>query len=92
MSDVTYFLVVYDSDSRSLVEMPEYNAAEVEAALEAYFQKEQEYKDRPYIEVVLLGSRSLEDVKVTHARYFGEIPDDGGLEQIRSMGQSLQFA
>ena len=56
------------------------------------FQKEQEYKDRPYIEVVLLGSRSIEDVKVTHARYFGEIPDDGGLEQIRSMGQSLQFA
>ena len=92
MSDATYFLVVYDSDSRSLVEMPEYNASKAGAALEAYFQKEQEYKDRPYIEVVLLGSRSIEDVKVTHARYFGEIPDDGGLEQIRSMGQSLRFA
>jgi len=92
MSDVTFFLVVYDSDSRSLVEMPEYNAAEADAALEAYFQKEQEYKDRPYIEVVLLGSRSIEDVKVTHARYFGKIPDYGGLEQVRSTGQSLQIA
>lgn len=92
MSDVTYFLVVYDSDSRALVEMPEYSADKADEALEDYFLKEQEYKDRPFIEVVLLGSRSIEDVKVTHARYFGEIPDDGGLEQIRSMGHGLQFA
>lgn len=37
-------------------------------ALEAYFQKEQEHMDRPFMEVVLLESRSIEDLKVAHAR------------------------
>ena len=37
-------------------------------ALEAYFQKEQEHKDWPFTEVVLLESRSIDDLKVTHAR------------------------
>lgn len=77
MSKITWFLVVYDSDSRSLVEeVEEYDDAQ--EAHESYFSKEGEYAARPAVEVVLLGSESIEDVKVTHSRYFGEIADYEG--------------
>jgi hypothetical protein len=39
-------------------------------AVEAYAKKEVECRDMPLIDIVLVGSDSLDTVKLTHANYF----------------------
>lgn len=39
-----------------------------------YAKKEEEYRGRPKMEIVLIGSDSLETVKITHANYFERDP------------------
>ena len=44
--------------------------ADADAATTAYRAAEIEYHDRPEVDIVLVGSDSLETVKVTHSTYF----------------------
>lgn len=43
---------------------------DADAALKAYAAAEAEYGDRKDVEVVLIGSDSLDTVRLTHANYF----------------------
>lgn len=63
------FLIVYNQMTGS-VELSEYADDAREEALERRFALEREHRLAPHIEVVLLGARSEDVVKRTHARYF----------------------
>lgn len=67
--DLFHFLVVFDHERGELVGgIREFR--EAPAATEAYSWAEREYEDRPHIEVVLLGSDSIETLERTHPNYF----------------------
>lgn len=68
MSKFVHFLLVFDHAAGELIENQEFSDGD--AAVAAYASKEREYEDRRLIEVVLLGSDSLDTVKLTHANYF----------------------
>jgi hypothetical protein len=63
------FLLLYNTKNGNL-EVQEFEEGRRQEALEARFAAEVANRERPYIEVVLLGADSLEAVKTTHSRYF----------------------
>lgn len=66
---IEHFLLVFDHGRGRLIETLRFGR-DADAAVAAYAAKEAEYSDRKRIEVVLVGSDSLETVKLTHANYF----------------------
>lgn len=66
---IQHFLLVFDHDAGRLIESISFGE-DGESAVSAYAAKEREYEGRPRIEIVLIGSDSLETVKLTHANYF----------------------
>ena len=67
------FLIVYDHDTRKQISLEEFrNTAR---ALKAYSEREEQYRDNPRVEVVLLGADSIEAIKVTHSNYFEDTAD-----------------
>jgi hypothetical protein len=66
---VPQFLIVYNQLTGK-VELSEYADDAREEALERRFALEREHRLEPHIEVVLLGARSEDVLKRTHARYF----------------------
>ena len=66
---IHHFLLVFDHDLGELVESHAFGT-KGELAVAAYALKEQEYTDRPNVEIVLIGSDSIETVRLTHANYF----------------------
>lgn len=68
------FVIVFDRPSGEIVEMIEFPDSERERALGALFEREDRFRGRAEIEVVMLGAQSFETLKRTHMRYFkGEI-------------------
>jgi len=72
MSEVLHhFLLVFDHDQGQLLDLIDFesNAAK---ALAEYARMEREHlANADRVEIVLIGSDSLETVKITHANYFG---------------------
>jgi hypothetical protein len=66
---IKHFLLVFDHDKGRLVELQEFGTNS-DAAVAAYGAKEKELRRQGWIEIVLIGSDSLETVKLTHANYF----------------------
>jgi hypothetical protein len=66
--DLKHFLVVYDIRAGKADVVP--FDVNYDAALEAYNRAEEKYRDDPNVEVVLLGSDSIETVERTHSSYF----------------------
>jgi hypothetical protein len=66
--DVKHFLIVYDIPAAK-AEVVQFEH-DYDAALAAYNDAEEHYRDDPEIEVVLLGSDSLETLESTHSSYF----------------------
>lgn len=66
---IQHFLLVFDHEKGRLIETKEFGT-DSKAAVVAYAAKERELKDQRLIEIVLVGSDSLETVKLTHANYF----------------------
>ena len=66
---IKHFLLVFDHDKGRLVELQEFGT-DSDAAVAAYGAKEKELRRQSWIEIVLIGSDSLETVKLTHANYF----------------------
>lgn len=64
-----HFLLVFDHDRGRLLEEIQFGE-DSDAAVVAYAEKELEFKDRSSIEIVLIGSDSLDTVKLTHANYY----------------------
>jgi hypothetical protein len=63
-----HFLLVFDHETGRLVHEERFDDSE--AAVQAYFTMEKTHRDTPMIEIVLIGSDSIETVKLTHANYF----------------------
>ena len=64
-----YFLLVYDKRRGKILEQREYPVAAASTALADRNTSLHEFRGRD-VEVVLLGARSIEDLKKTHGRYF----------------------
>jgi hypothetical protein len=64
-----HFLLVYDHTAGRLLEEIPFGG-DSEAAVAAYAEKEREYGARDRVEIVLIGSDSIDTIKVTHANYF----------------------
>lgn len=71
MTDKTiyHFLLVFDHELGRLIE-EQHLGTDGEAAVAAYAAKEKEFQGRTAVEIVLVGSDSLETVRLTHANYF----------------------
>lgn len=69
MSTIQHFLLVFDHEQGQLIEEKHY-ADDGARALAAYAAKEREHQDDRLIEIVLIGSDSIETVKLTHANYY----------------------
>jgi hypothetical protein len=66
---IQHFLLVFDHEAGALVDLQEFGT-DSDAAVAAYSAKEKDYEDRKMVEIVLIGSDSIETVKLTHANYF----------------------
>ena len=62
------FLIAFDHDARKQISLEEFR--DTRRALEAYGALEEQYRSNPRVEVVLLGSDSIDTIKVTHSNYF----------------------
>jgi hypothetical protein len=71
---IQQFLIVFDIDAQC-AEVKNYGNDD-EAALAAYAEYEQRYRNDPNIEVVLIGADSLNTVKRTHSSYFSVKGED----------------
>ena len=60
---------------------------DADAAMTAYRAAEIEYRDRPEMDIVLIGSDSLDTVKITHSTYF-----TGAAARVLQRVQELQPA
>lgn len=69
MSDINHFLLVFDHEKGSLVTERNYGT-DGKGALAAYAAMEETHRNNDMIEIVLIGSDSIETVKLTHANYF----------------------
>jgi len=70
---IQHFLLVFDHARGELVEIEEFGT-DASKAIEAYDAKERGLLSDTRMEVVLIGSDSLETIRTTHANYF-----DGGV-------------
>ena len=72
MTDAPFkqFLVVCDTQARTEPTVIEFGPDEGMKAMDAYEGLERRYRGKPWIHVVLLGSDSLETIKVTHGNYW----------------------
>jgi hypothetical protein len=66
---IQHFLLVFDHEKGELLEEIDFGT-NGDAAITAYAEKEEAYSGRSLIEIVLIGSDSLDTVKLTHANYF----------------------
>jgi hypothetical protein len=69
VSKIQHFLLVFDHEQGQLVEEKHFHD-DGAAALSAYSAKEKEHSGERNIEIVLIGSDSIETVRLTHANYY----------------------
>ena len=67
-----HFLIVFDTESGAMREDVRAFIDDDEA-VKAYRESENRYEEDRRIEVVLIGSDSLDTVKVTHANYWADV-------------------
>jgi hypothetical protein len=80
--DIQHFLLVFDHEAGVLIDTVEFGS-DGDAAVAAYSAKEKELEDRKLVEIVLIGSDSIETVRLTHANYFdGRVAVSGYLAGI----------
>lgn len=68
MSDLQHFLIIYNIP-KGEAQVKRFDQ-DYDGALAAYEETEKCYRDDPSVEVVLLGSDSLETLERTHSSYF----------------------
>lgn len=69
---IQHFLLVFDHRRGELVEERHFGH-DSQTALAAYSKAEQEHRNDPMMEIVLIGSDSIETVRLTHANYYDGI-------------------
>ena len=78
MAAMRHYLLAFDHAKGELVTNEDFGT-DVQKALDAYGELEQLHKDNLSMDIVLVGSDSIESVKVTHSTYFGR----SALDRIR---------
>lgn len=66
---VKHFLLVFDHEQARLIDQDDFDH-DLDAAVAAYGEMEKRYRENENIDIVLVGSDSIETVMVTHANYF----------------------
>lgn len=66
---IQHFLLVFDHEQGHLVTERHFGS-DASAALKAYSDLEREHQGSRSIEIVLIGSDSIETVRLTHGNYF----------------------
>lgn len=69
---IRHFLLVFDHASAQLVADVEEFDTDARAATRRYEEVEAMYRDQASVDVVLVGSDSIETVRMTHSNYFTE--------------------
>lgn len=80
-----HFLLVYDVERQALVSAPREFSDPSEAA-SAYAELEQEHRNEPNLEIVLIGADSLETIKSTHGNYFDAKQHEAGSRFLEVVG------
>ena len=68
-----HFVLVFDRRKAVILEQREFASDQAEAAWAASDQLTRQHVGEPDVEVVLFGSRSEEDLRKTHGRYFAPL-------------------
>lgn len=63
------FLLIYNRSTGQLESLKEFGSNS-DAALAAYAEAEKTYRESDWMQIVLIGSDSLDTVRITHANYF----------------------
>jgi hypothetical protein len=69
VNEIQHFLLVFDHLRGELIR-EEHFGQDSDKALAAYANCEQKYRDQPDVEIVLIGSDSIDTVHLTHANYY----------------------
>lgn len=69
MAAIRNFLLVFDHAEDALIDQFDFGS-DIEGATEEYSRLEHKYAGDRAIDVVLVGSDSIETVKITHGNYF----------------------
>ncbi len=67
-TDIQHFLIIYDINVGKARVQP--FGDDYDGALTAYAKAEQELRETPNLEIVLVGADSIETVERTHSSYF----------------------
>lgn len=87
MSTINNFLLVFNHSKNELVACDEFGT-DIESATAAYADMERQYRDSHAVDIVLVGSDSIETVKITHSTYF----KDGSMSLIeRSLRETSEI-
>ncbi len=66
------FLLIYNAKTQRLIDAKDLGS-DTPLAVEAYAECERRYSGNQDIEVLLIGSDSLDTIKKTHGHYFGNV-------------------
>ncbi|WP_144628955.1 hypothetical protein [Arthrobacter woluwensis] len=80
MSAIKHFLLVFDHSKNELISNTDFGT-DIDKATRAYGEMEKRYRGSYAVDIVLVGSDSIETVKVTHANYFV----NGSINKIRDV-------
>jgi hypothetical protein len=84
---IKHFLVIYDIEN-ALAHVEPFER-DYERALDAYSKAEEKHREDPNVEVVLLGSDSMETLERTHSSYFelaGKHVDEWVARELAELG------
>lgn len=85
MSAIKHFLLVFDHARNELISQKGFGE-DAESAMAEYAKLEEQHRGSSAVDIVLVGSDSIETVKVTHSSYFNGFAAedaDGLIEMIR---------
>mgnify|MGYP000848869130 FL=1 len=68
---IKHFLLIYGRAAGVQVEVRQFGTGSA-GAVTAYQEVERQFADNPRMDIVLVGSDSLDTVRVTHSNYFDE--------------------
>ncbi|MHB8469480.1 MAG: hypothetical protein ACYDCH_06980 [Gaiellaceae bacterium] len=80
-----HFLLMYDLDRQELVGEPR-EFVNPDEATAAYAELEQKHRRDSNLEIVLIGSDSLETIKSTHGNYFDGKRNEAGSRFFEAVG------
>lgn len=74
MPPLEHFLIIFDTRRQELREALQLGP-DADAAINAYSEYEQDYRDEPSVEIVLIGADSIDTIRRTHSHYFEAVDD-----------------